>query len=180
MKKIKAAIVISSIVIIAITLFQLSSTNINIVEEKNKKDVSLNYRADVCWYKNDNFLGCNKNILTNNGKDQIKLLVGSGSNDPAKVIVLGNGSAPISTSTYHPSEIRDCNLTGATATYQSNGVGWWNETYTFISSCNNEVVNTTGLNTTAGVYFAGTTISTVTLNSVDTLKIVWNISVNES
>lgn len=122
------------------------------------------------------------NVLTNNGKDFIEQELGdsaSATTEVANKIVLGNGSAPTASSTSLDSEITDCGLAKATGTYTNNGVGNWNITKTFTSSCDSELVNTTALYTSSSdTMFAGDSFSdSVTLQSGDQISVTWNIQI---
>jgi len=122
------------------------------------------------------------NVLTNSGKEFIEQELGdsgSATTEVANVIALGNGSAPTATSTSLDSEITGCGLAKATGTYTDDGIGQWNITKQFTSTCNNELVNTTALYTSASsTMFAGDAFSSgVTLQSGDQITVTWNIQI---
>ena len=178
-KKILISIAIISIVSV---IFSFYLNQLYKIETNNKPDFTLGYKATVCAEKNGVLLGCVPNVLTDTGKDFIEAYLGQGLNQGgARVITVGNGSAPTSTSTSHPNEITDCGFGRQTGTYQNNGIGWWNVTYTYTSTCS-ITVNTTGLLNQTGAgfaYIAGATITPAVLSSGDTLKITWNITQSE-
>ena len=138
----------------------------------------VHYKATVCVYKNDELISCQYNLLTNGGKDMIRdALQGTSTN--INQISLGNGAAPTASSTSLPSEYTDCGLAKATASTQNlANNGNWSVYYTFTSTCDSKVVNTTGLYKNGGNLFAGTSFTSTTLQTDDQIKINWTISVS--
>jgi len=127
-------------------------------------------------------LGCDKNVITNDGLDHIKYLLGQGvSSGAVDYIALGNGTAPTQSSTDLNSEITNCGLSRAQGTFVNNGVGNWSIFKTFTSTCNNVPVNTTALfnATTGGIIFAGDNFTTVNMQNGYQLQIYWTIWTQE-
>jgi len=122
-------------------------------------------------------LGCNENTWTNSGKNWTRDCIGQGvcGATAFKYLALGNTSAPSATSTTLAGEIADCGLARASGTYvtETASVGNWTIYYTWTSTCNNEVVNTTAVfnATSGGIMLAGTTITSATLQSSDQLQV---------
>jgi hypothetical protein len=137
----------------------------------------LGYNSDVCVYKNGDLVGCDHNVITNNGKDLVKFSLGRGDRPIVNHLAIGNTSAPAAGSTSHPGILSVCGMTSADGTYWSEGTGNWTIGYTWTSSCNSLNVNTTGLynDTSAGTYFAGTTFTSTTLNNNDQLTVNYTI-----
>jgi len=122
-------------------------------------------------------LGCRENVWTNTGKNWTRDCIGQficGAT-AFKYLALGNTTAPAAASTTLAGEIADCGLARASGTYITEGasVGNWTIYYTWTSTCNNEVVNTTAVfnATSAGTMLAGTTITSATLQSSDQLQV---------
>ena len=146
----------------------------------------LQYKGQVCVYKNNELVDCNHNILVTTGKTQIQNLLGIGLSAPVTRISVGNGTASQAVEdTTLDSEIADCGLAATTGTYVATGTaGAWNITYQWtVSGCGttpNEVVNTTGLYnaTGSGQLFAETTFTGVTLQNNDKLNVTWGLTVS--
>jgi len=132
-------------------------------------------------YKNSELVGQNHNLITNIGKDMIKLATGNPTSivTNATVQVLGNTSAPAVGDTTLSGIISNCGLTGKPGSYSSNGAsnGNWTLSSTWTSTCNNLVVNTTGLYnmTTSGNLFAGTSFTSTTLQSGDVITVNYTV-----
>jgi len=126
-------------------------------------------------------LECSHNAITTEGKNHIKVALGDNQVGATafKYQAVGNGTATAVGDTVLNSEIADCGLARAAGTYVSHGDGNWSQTYQWTSTCNNLVVNTTGLfnHTAAG---AADTIladadfsASVTLQSGDKLNVTY-------
>ena len=123
-------------------------------------------------------IGCDSNVITNDGLNHIKYLIGSGvSSGAVDYIALGNGTAPTQSSTNLSGEITNCGLSRSQGTYLSNGVGNWSIYKTFTSTCNNVVVNTTALfnATSGGIIFAGDNFTDVNMQNGYQIQIYWTI-----
>ena len=121
---------------------------------------------------------CDNNVITNDGLNHIKYLIGSGvSSGAVDYIALGNGTAPTTSSTNLSEEITNCGLSRSQGTYLSNGVGNWSIYKTFTSTCNNVVVNTTALfnATSGGIIFAGDNFTDVNMQNGYQIQIYWTI-----
>ncbi|MCD6572260.1 MAG: hypothetical protein J7K62_03210 [Thermoplasmata archaeon] len=160
----------------------------NLGSSGNQITSPINYKATVCVriLRADGTIdnvGCSSNVITESGLNHIKYLLGTGiSSDAVKYIALGNGTAPTSTSTSLNNEITNCGLTRAEGTYTSNGVGNWNISKTWTSTCDGVPINTTALfnASSGGTIFAGHNFGTRIVYSNDQIQINWNIAVSES
>jgi len=174
MKKLLALIPL--LIIPAILLF------IPIVENP-RNGVSLKYHANVCIYHNNQLVACRENLLTNAGKDAIKDRLGSPGNlNVFDYIAVANNTQPQSTTdTALQGEWTTCGLARTQGTFASEGIGNWSITAVFSSTCDNVIVNATGLYnaSSGGVLFAETTFPTRTLYNGDSIQIKWYIWVTE-
>jgi len=145
-------------------------------------DSVITYHSNVCVSKNGKLLSCQSNLLTNDGKDYIRELLGAGSADgAAKYIAVGNGTNTSLTDSTLDAEITTCGLARTTGTYTaSGGNGNWTLSKTFDSTCVLSVVNTTALfnASSGGTLFSGTNFTSASLQSGDQLAITWNVYVN--
>ena len=147
---------------------------------------SLEYGSLVCpsvmragsdeWIDYD----CVENTVTTNGKNYVKTSMGEGTVNKIDVLALGNTTAPAAGETAIPGLWASCGLTKATAAYNTNGDGNWSQAYTWTSSCDGAVVNTTALYKDATVegMFAGTTFTATTLQDQDQLKVNYTLWVS--
>jgi len=127
--------------------------------------------------------GCDKNVLTNVGKNHTTSQLFSeptavSATDIVDSMVLGNTSAPQDTDTSHPGKVSDCGLAEySSLSWSSTGTSDGNVTanHQWTSSCNNVVVNTTGLETNGDTYFAGNSFTSVTLQANDQLTVTWYV-----
>ncbi len=132
-------------------------------------------KPELVWYGH--------NLITNIGKEMIQNSVGLVTGTlatNATFQVLGNNSAPVVGDTTLNGLISNCGLAGKGGAYTENTVssGNWTISSTWTSTCNNEVVNSTGLYnmSSAGQLFAGTTFTSTTLqvnDQITTNYTVW-------
>jgi len=135
--------------------------------------------------KNGELIYRGHNTLTNLGKTGIHdRLAMNNIGQNISFLAVGNGTDPavgdsvlnleISTCGFYRPGVVGSNFTSVVA------VGNWSYEYTFASACNEIVVNTSGMyNASTGSFmFWGDNFSSTTLQSGDTLKITWNISVS--
>ena len=146
----------------------------------------LNYHSSVCpslkragsdeWVSFD----CEENTVTNNGLNYVKDCIGNGGTNDINTLALGKTTAPAVGETALAGLWATCGLTKAVATYNSNGDGNWSQAYTWTSSCDDSVVNTTALYKAATVegMFAGTTFTATTLQTDDSLKVNYTVWVS--
>jgi len=134
-------------------------------------------------------LGCYKNYLTYNGTNHTTAQLfewpyGASATNVVDTMTLGNTTGNFEQSA-HPGNITDCGLTqvkgliwNASTAGQSGNV---TNSTTWTSTCDNHVVNTTGLATVDEMYFAGNNFSTsVTLQSNDQLTVTWYVWITGS
>ena len=188
----KAQHFIATLLLVAVAFFAGKYTSgIDAVNSKG----TLNYEAVVCVdviKKTGEIidLGCQHNLLVDQGKDYIlELMSGidqtgaTPGTDFAKYISLSNSSqAPDASWTVIPDEITTGGLERAEATCTRNGVGNWTCEYTFTASQSFTNVQLTGLNWngTAGAntLVAAAQFSPVNLDAGDNLKVKWTITIS--
>jgi len=168
---------ISIVILLAVGLGVMNYSNVSMQEVPN--DGVLTYHSAVCkGYVHDGVyydLGCSHNTLTNDGKELIEDWISSNNASYINTIVLGNGTEPTATDTSHPGKIADCGLTEATITWTDIGIGNQSASYEWTSTCDNEVVNTTGLESDGNIYFAGNAFTDVTLQTDDKINVTWYV-----
>jgi hypothetical protein len=129
-------------------------------------------------------LGCKHNTFMDEGKKFLADEIGTtASTNYVNQMLLGNTSSTAdSTLGDHPGIITDCGLAPATITWADHSVGVGNisATYTWTSTCDGILVNTTGLNcstcSATTNYFAGNDFTTAaTLNINDQLNVTWYV-----
>ena len=156
---------------------------------------AINYKATVCAKVIKSTgdvidLGCQHNLLVDQGKDYIlELMSGidqvgaTPGTDYAKYISLStNSTAPDASWTVIPDEITSGGLTRAEGTCTRNAVGNWTCSNTFTATTSFTGVQLTGLNWngTAGAHslVAAAQFSAVNLEANDQLQIKWTITVS--
>jgi len=172
-----------SLVALAFLAFSLSTTT---VPMQTGASSGIAYHSVVCVYKNGVLVEpCHSNLLTNGGKDLV--MFGLNSSGPQNVVLIGvsnQTSAQAATDTALATEWTSCGLTNSSGTFVYRGVGQWNVTKTFTSTCDSVTVNGTALynnslgNGLANKMFAETTFTSTTLNTNDQLNITWGIYVS--
>jgi hypothetical protein len=140
----------------------------------------IEYHSSVCVYKNNELIQCSPNTLTDEGTEFIETELGTTpSTNSIDNMQLGNGSASTSSSTALDGLITTCGLGPAAITWSSVGTGNISASYEWTSTCDNIVVNTTGLNCTACSssidFFAGNSFTDVTLQTNDKINVTWYI-----
>jgi hypothetical protein len=152
----------------------LLASNLEISQVANE---NLKYTGVACIYKNDKLIECKHNLITNRGKDLIKLDMMGSAVVTLDQLALANNTSPQSASdTNLQGEWTTCGLARATGTLTSIGTGNWSINYQWTSTCDNAIVNATGIyNTTAlGNLFAETTFATTTLMNGDKINVTGN------
>jgi len=144
---------------------------------------TINYGSVVCVYKNGILVSpCTHNLLVNKGKDLVALAVNGTAATITQIAVGNNTATQLVTDTSlatQGTEWAECGLAKATGTYVYRGVGAWNVTKAFTSSCDNIGVNATALQNTAdSVLFAETTFTSTTLQTNDILNVTWGIYIS--
>lgn len=154
------------------------------ITQTSKDSAQLGIHSSVCIYKNNELIApCTHNTMTNAGLNWTRDLIGAqAASGNMSIIAVGNGTTAESVESLN-SEITDCGLTRAVASYSVNQTasGSWFVSKEFTSSCNNEVVNTTALfnATSGGTMFAGKNFdASVTLQNGDKLNVTWKIWVS--
>lgn len=138
----------------------------------------IKYGGAFCVYKNNKLIECKENMITNRGKDLIKMdMMGTAVVTLDKLAIANNTVAQSPADTNLQGEWTTCGLARATGTLTSVGVGNWSISYQWTSTCNNAIVNATGIyNTTApGNLFAQTTFATATLQTNDKINVTYYI-----
>ncbi len=93
-------------------------------------------------------MDCSHNTITTEGKNHIRKALGNNELGATafKYLAVGNGTAAAAGDTSLNSEITDCGLARAAGTYTADAVaGNWSQQYQWTSTCDNIIVNTTGL-----------------------------------
>ena len=137
----------------------------------------LNYGSNVCVYKNDELVGCQENVVTTAGLNIVEAALGEGTVNEIDELALGNTTAPAVGETALAGLWATCGLSKAVGAYNTNGDGNWSQAYTWTSTCDNVVVNTTALYGTVNM-FAGTTFTATTLQTDDSLKVNYTLWVS--
>jgi hypothetical protein len=167
----KKKIILAILPLILIAAILTSSAKIQLGVNDN-----LKYTGVACIYKNDQLIGCYHNLITNRGKDLIKLdMMGQAEVTLDQLALANNTVAQSATDTNLQGEWTTCGLARATGTLTSIGIGNWSINYVWTSTCDNVIVNATGIyNTTApGNLFAETTFPTTTLMNGDKINVTY-------
>ena len=178
MKKNKVVLSALSVLLIA-SIFLVVSLNQS--QLPSSESVGIEYHSNVCVYKNDQLIQCDHNLLYDTGKELIETYLGDtgGASDEVDQISLCNATAgcqsPVAGASETFNAFTNCGMQEATGTYASVGTGNWTISNEFTSSCNNIVTNSTRLQNTAGINFAGNNFTSVTLQNLDKLTITWNV-----
>lgn len=90
------------------------------------------------------------------GENITREFISTSESTTCDLIVVGNGTAPADGDTTLDSEFSNCGFSPKTATYSEGGVGKWNYSATYTSTCDDIYVNTTAIKCGDGRYFAGT------------------------
>lgn len=150
----------------------------------------VGWKSEVCWWKNNELVGCNHNLITNEGRDWIKNQTTMNPVTTSKVnaVAVTNETGYVPTATHNIADweaieesANGLNRTnGSIATSNKNVGNWWvNFTWTATGTTTN--IHTAALATaqSGGVLIAESALSSnVSLESGDTLKTAWNISVS--
>jgi hypothetical protein len=167
----KKKIILAILPLIVIAAILTSSAKIQLGVNEN-----LKYTGVACIYKNDQLIGCYHNLITNRGKDLIKLdMMGQAVVTLDQLALANNTVAQSASDTNLQGEWTTCGLARATGTLTSIGTGNWSINYVWTSTCDNAIVNATGIyNTTAsGNLFAETTFPTTTLMNGDKINVTY-------
>jgi hypothetical protein len=157
--------------IVALPLFQ---KNRNI-----EASGGLKYHGEVCVWVNDKLVGCNHNIITNGGKDVVYYALTGSLQNATYIAVANNTVAQSAADTSLQGEWTTCGLAkGPADSIVKNNYGNWTITKSWTVTCDNVIVNATGIYNATGPLFAETTIPTHYLYSTDVLRISWTIWVS--
>ena len=132
------------------------------------------------WQK----IGCHHNLLTDNGKDIILDHLAHGNataqfSNVTWIAVANNTVAQASTDTALQGEWTTCGLARAMANeFTRNGPGNWSIAYTWTVTCDDVIVNATGLYNQTGTLFAETTLPKSILYNGDNYKTTYTIAVS--
>jgi hypothetical protein len=141
----------------------------------------ISYHAYVCVYKNSQLIECGHNLFTNLGKNMTRDLLGQGIGAKITYVGLANytGSGMQASDTSLTGEWGTCGLGRQEGTYSTTGTspGNWTIEKTFTSTCNNAIVNATGLfnSSTGSTLFAEDTFTSTTLQNGDSITVRWYI-----
>jgi hypothetical protein len=124
------------------------------------------------------------NIMTNGGLDFVKTQLGTAANASLVDDISLSTSASSPAATWHniPSEITNNGLERASGIYNTIGTGNWKVFVTFNATGTHTNVQLTGISwvvtANGGALFACATITAVTLQANDQLKITWTFTVS--
>jgi len=124
------------------------------------------------------------NLLTNGGKDFVKTQLGTAANNSLVDDISLSTSASAADATWHniPSEITNNGLERASGIYNTINTGNWKVFVTFNATGTHTNVQLTGISwvvtANGGALFACATITAVTLQANDQLKITWTFTVS--
>lgn len=150
----------------------------------NQESSLLKYDSRVCVYKNDLLVGCDHNVLYNNGRNMTRDMLGNGATGVIQNISLCNASAacgtPVADATESFTAYSNCGLGSQQGTYNTIHVspGNWSVTKTFTSTCDNVNTTATRLTNVTGGIFAGNSFTLVTLQTNDQLTINWSLMIS--
>jgi hypothetical protein len=137
---------------------------------------NLKYTGVACIYKNDQLIGCYHNLITNQGKNFIKQdMMGTVAITLNKLAIANSTTAQSAADTSLAGEWSTCGLARATGTLTDIGIGNWSINYVWTSTCDNAIVNATGIYNETGttVLFAETTFPTTTLMNGDKINVTY-------
>ena len=148
---------------------------------RNNEEVSsgFKYHGEVCAWVNDKLIGCNHNLITNAGKDIVYYALTGSLRNVTYIAVANNTVAQSASDTSLQGEWTTCGLAkGPADSIVRNDYGNWTITKSWTVTCDNVIVNATGLYDATGTLFAETTIPIHYLYSTDVLRISWTIWVS--
>jgi len=162
--------------------------NLGTLTEDGNIDNGFTRSAQACVWKNDEFLGCNHNVLTTEGADYIEDQIGDSPSATliGKYVGVSNDSSYTASAAHGETEwvaveaVAD-GLNRATGTYGDIGTGNWWINYTWTATGTTTNIKNAALltNGTGGTLIAEAALSsTVNLENGDTLKIAWNNTVS--
>jgi hypothetical protein len=182
MKKLNSVttLLVAIALILAGTLISTSITPASMSSSAEKIGSPIRYNANVCIYKNGELVECTHNLITNAGKEMIENDLKNSATVTVNQIAIANNTVPQSPSdTALQGEWTTCGLSKATAGIIDNGIGNWSLTYQWTSTCDNSIVNATGIyDSVSNTLFAETTFTTVTLQNGDKLNVTYTIWVS--
>jgi hypothetical protein len=148
---------------------------VNLKAQQVMTGENLKYTGVACVYKNDQLIGCYHNLITNNGKNLIKQdMMGTATVTLNQIAIANNTVAQSASDTTLQGEWTTCGLAKATGTLTDIGVGNWSINYQWTSTCNNAIVNATGIyDSVSNTLFAETTFPTTTLQANDKINITY-------
>jgi hypothetical protein len=166
------------VVALVLGILVLSTPSITPVSESE----GLKYDGMVCVYKNNQLVECRHNIIVNNGKDLIETMASGAYLAVSNISVANCTGACVQAAadTTLSGQWTTCGLVEAIGTYVAQGIGMWNITYQWTSTCDTVNVNSTGLfnNTGANRMFAQTNFTNVVLQTNDRINVTWGLVVS--
>lgn len=119
---------------------------------------------------------CNHNLITNYGKDMIKMDMMGTAQVQIDNLAVGNSTTLAVTDTSLPGQHAVCGFTQTAGTLASVGIGNWSLMYQWTSTCNNWNVNSTAIyNTTnaTGIFAEAAWSPTTVLQNGDKLNVTY-------
>ena len=139
------------------------------------------YHSNVCVSVNGKLIGCNHNIIVNDGLNMIKTSLKDGTVNQLNQLALGDGADPTATSTALPGIIttNGCDI-GTIDGSKDNGVGNFSVWKTWTATAT-QTINSTGLYRSDGTsFFGGSTFTETTLQANDQITTNYTIWVTNS
>jgi hypothetical protein len=159
--KILIALVLGIILILTIAIGSVMTSYTVLEEPETMADINL--KANVFVSKNGVLIYEGHNVFTDAGKEHVEAFLGtlSATGSPANYIAVGNGTAPIASSTTLNLEIATAGLTRAQGTYSSTGTGAWKIEKVFSVTGTVNSINSTALfnASSTGTMLAGDTFT---------------------
>jgi len=174
------AIPVVALLILGLSLSLTSNTPVSSTE-------GLKYNGMVCVGATLNGsyhdLGCTHNLITTAGKTLMQNVIGGQqvNMNATRIAVANSTAAQTAADTTLQGEWTTCGLAKTPGTYATTGTaGAWNVTYQWTSTCDNVIVNATGLynDTFTNQLFAETTFTSVTLQTNDRINVTWGLTIS--
>ena len=169
--------------VVAASIWSFGATTSVQSESTSGGTEGIGYHSMVEVYKNGELVSRQHNVLFIGGNETIETALKGGTIGNVSVISLCNATTlgetsacatPISAGTAAFKDFTGCGLTNATGLISDRGTGNYSASYEWTSTCDNRVTNVTLL-TNGTTNFAGTTFTSVTLQTNDKLNVTWYV-----
>lgn len=174
-KRLFAALLVMSVILGATVI--ISGQHILFIYEQLSSDETIGgWGATVYWYKNGNFVYSEHNVITNAARTALRPYIGDTAGSPFKYVAVGTGSGGGAGSTQLQSQYS----TRGSGTYATVGSYNFTITYEFLAGFfSGQTITEAALFDQAsdGVMFNYQDFTGITLNSGDSLEVVFNVQV---